>query len=187
MFLIEFRPVFDTYAAIKEGRRVKLCAFISDADLCWGNTEKDACIKQSYNPVSSSKAVCGVKADKKGIYKYIKNVGWKFKEIDKAIDLVYLQYLVSYPTEKIEYNKTDARDKIKSAIDQIITRLGKGVLKTFDSFVKYIVIEFRGFKMMERPEYISMWDDDHYYYIVGNGNKIDVFSKWSEFLLYHMK
>jgi len=187
MYLIEFRPIFDTYATIREGRRVQLCAFISDADLCWGNTEKDACIAQSQNPVDSKNAGCSSVKEQKGIYEYFDNVGWKFEKIDNAIELIYLEYLVSYPTKKIQYNKTVARDKIKCAIDTIITRLNNNVLKTFDSFVKYMLIEYTGFKMMERPKHFDVWDENHYYYLVGNNTQIDIFSRWSKFLKAHMK
>jgi len=192
--------VYEIFVATQKGVRVRLCPFISESDLRWGHTDKDICIVQAKNLVDSSNARCGDpnsvrNDDEKAIRRTIEGEtdGSRntdgFDKVNQIIEMTRLLYLVLYPTEKIEFNKTKARDKIKEAIEHIIPRLqltdNDNTSLTFDAFVDQLSTH-TGFKKIQRPNELEdqpgVWDEDHHYYIVSDSDqriKIDVFYEWS--------
>ena len=139
---------------------MRLCPFISEADLRWGYTDIDVCIVNSKKGVDSSSASCGNSADEEAIRCIVNEQieesqsAEGFAKVDRAVELIRLLYLVLYPTEKIEFNKTRARDKIRNAVENIISRLrlpdNDQQLTTLDSFTEQLSTN-TGLKQIQIP------------------------------------
>ena len=73
--------------------------------------------------VTSIDARCSANDDEIAIRKEINSSDLGFDVLDEVIDRIRLANLVTYPLYHTVYGKTAARDHIKSAIEETISRL----------------------------------------------------------------
>jgi len=120
--------VYELFIASKNRVDVRLCPYIDASDLQYGLLKYDECIAKAGERVNSKEARCGnpesvPNEDELTLRKTVEQSDGRFRSVDVAVELFRFLYLVQYPTEKIEYRKTSARDTIKGAIEIIFSRL----------------------------------------------------------------
>ena len=128
--------------AVSKGVAVKLCAYISPDDLCWGYLEEDTCVASAEFRVDSSAALCGKaedseSPDEKMIQKVIDKSEYRFNSINQSIEDIILSYLVKYPINKIKCNQLAAIPYLKKAIECTIPCINvRHDLKTYDQYLQ---------------------------------------------------
>jgi len=176
---------YELYFAVTNGVDVRLAPHISPHDLEMGDIEKDICISEAENRVTSIKARCGLPAnemndDEIAIRNEINNSADGFDTVDKVVERIRLDHLLSYQMETMKYRKSIARDSLKDAIESIILCFPSNTkLQTFDNFLCEKITEYPGFKRIPRKggefhEYAKTHD-----YIISDGTtEYDVFKEW---------
>ena len=88
--------------------------------------------------------------------KEINNSAGGFNNMGEVVERVRLIHLLSYPVEKIMYDKSSAPDKLKDAIESIIPCFGSNKkLQTFDHFLRKKFTEYHGFTRISRRDEFS--------------------------------
>lgn len=115
--------------------------------------------------------------DEIAIRKEINNSAGGFNNVGEVVERVRLIHLLSYPVEKIMYDKSSARDKLKHAIESIIPCFGSNTkLQTFDHFLRKKLTEYHGFTRISRRDEFSRKKN---YYIISDGTtEHDIFKEW---------
>ena len=85
------RCVYEIYFAVGRHVKVRLAPHISFNDLYHGSTEKDICVNQAKNRVTSKEAHCGAPGtptndDEITIRKVINTLGNGFKPVDETVE-----------------------------------------------------------------------------------------------------
>merc|ERR1740124_2113491 len=143
------RCVYEMHFAISQGVPVKLCSYISDTDLMYGDLDKDTCVASAKFRVNSSTARCGkpedpVSPDEIAIREVIGKSGNGFNRVNESVEKIRLSYLAGYPIDKFlkygSYNwcdKSGAIRKIKEGIESIIPRANvRNNLKTYAQYLQ---------------------------------------------------
>ena len=99
---------------------VKLCPWINDSAVKWGQLHADVCIENINTLVDSKSALCSNDSDKNDIHKAILNQSENgFELIDAAVERIRLQYLLEYPFDKITGRGQSEDVKIKRQRDAV--------------------------------------------------------------------
>jgi len=180
--------VYELFFAGEHDVNVRLITHIADFDLQWGRLENDIGVNEAKNRVNSADARCGrpeskVNADEIAIRKEINSTAGGFKSVDEAVEKVRLVHLLSYPMERIRFNRTKSRDTMKDAIESIIPCFASNKkLKTFEDFLSKKLLAYPGFKRIPRSKddnYTSSLTD----YMISDGvTEYDVFKEWASSL-----
>jgi len=184
--------VYELFIASEKGVDVKLRPFISEDYLKYGYLQRDECIANAGVRVNSEAARCGNpsnpvrNADEVAIRETIEQSDGMFRSVDEAVEFFRFLYLIDYPTEKIEHYLTSARDKIKVAIELILSRLPfREQTMEYDAFVQHQLSENQGFHIMERPDNFDEYENNqtNYHYIITVFfKKIETFAAWCNYL-----
>ena len=116
------------FVAQKLKVRVKLSPYIHDIDVRIGFLDHDVCISNIETSVDSQNAVCSWGPDKEAIHAAIKALSSTgFKDINKAVELIRLLYLLGYPVDKILCNsdycsETEQKRRRRHAIEFHLVR-----------------------------------------------------------------
>eukprot|EP00555_Chaetoceros_dichaeta_P012359 CAMPEP_0198268714 /NCGR_PEP_ID=MMETSP1447-20131203/38480_1 /TAXON_ID=420782 /ORGANISM="Chaetoceros dichaeta, Strain CCMP1751" /LENGTH=127 /DNA_ID=CAMNT_0043959921 /DNA_START=367 /DNA_END=750 /DNA_ORIENTATION=- len=114
--------------------------------------------------------------DEVAIRKEINTADGGFNTVDEVVERIRLVHLLSYPVEKIENYKSNARDKIKDAIESIIPCFASiSKLITFEDFLIKKLTEYPGFKRI--PRYTDQFYS-HDYKISDGTTEYHVFEEW---------
>jgi len=181
--------VYELFIASQKGVNVKLCPFIDEDALKYGRLEEDECIAKAGVRVNSDAARCGnpsnpiINADELAIRETIEQLDGRFRSVDEAVEFFRFLYLIQYPTGKIKRCKTLARDKIKVAIELILSRLPfhEQTMK-YDTFVQHQLSKNQGFHIMDRNKHDDHFHSCHYIVSDSSDTKIETFAAWCNYL-----
>jgi len=117
--------------------------------------------------------------DEVAIRKEINTSDGGFNTVDEVVERIRLVHLLSYPMEKISFDKSPARDIIKDAIESIIPCLDSNAkLNTFEDFLSRKLTEYPGFKRIPRSRRGGLDAGKHDYTISDGTTEYDVFEEW---------
>ncbi len=94
--------MYELHTARRLNKRVELRPFIGDDDERDGNMENDICVSKISTVIDCKHAFCWDNYDKERIHEAItKEASDGFKDVNQAVELIRLEYLLKYPVRNI--------------------------------------------------------------------------------------
>ena len=122
------RCCYEMYVAQSFDLNVRLCPYIHERDVKYGNLYNDICIRNIGAPVDSKNSHCSWPPDKKMLHDAINSTS-SFEEVNKSVETIQLVYLLGWDVKKIQpvfqiyESKREAVELLASKISLVVGRV----------------------------------------------------------------